>query len=92
MHDHRRPFGAKAHIELHTIALLRARNERGEAVLMGRLVVGSAMREEERALECLAGVTDRARPTAQEAAPAAGSVIVKVVPTPEIEVTVMSPP
>jgi hypothetical protein len=92
VHDHRYPFGAKAHIELHTIALLRARNKRGEAVLTERCIVGPAMCEEERALECLAGVTDRARATAQEAAPAAGSVIVKVVPTPEVEVTVMSPP
>ena len=92
MHDHRYPFGAKAHIELHTIALLRACDESGEAVLPERCIVGPAMCEEQRALECLAGVTDRARGTAQEAAPAAGSVIVKVVPTPAVEVTVMSPP
>jgi hypothetical protein len=72
--------------------LLRACDESGEAVLPERCIVGPAMCEEQRALECLAGVTDRARATGQEAAPAAGSVIVKVVPTPAVEVTVMSPP
>jgi len=92
VHDHRRPFGTKAHVKLHTVVLLRARDESGEAVLPERCIVGPAMCEEERALECLAGVTDRARATAQEAAPVAGSVIVNVVPTPAVEVTVMSPP
>ena len=92
MHDHRFPVGAKAHIKLHAIALLRTCNEGGEAVLTDRLVVGPSMCEEERALECLTCTTDRARTKSQEAAPAAGSVMVNVVPTPVVEVTVISPP
>ena len=51
VHDHRFPVGAKAHIKLHAIALRRARNERGEAVLTERCIVGPAMCEEDRALE-----------------------------------------
>ena len=92
MHDHRYSIGAKAHIKLHTIALLCARDESGEAVLLKHLVVGSAMCEENRTLECLTCTTDRARAKNQEAAPSAGSVMVKVVPTPVVEVTVISPP
>ena len=92
MHDHRYPFGTKAHVKLHAIALICAYDEGGEAVLTDRLVVSPAMCEEERALECLTCTTDRARAKSQEAAPAAGSVIVKVVPTPAVEVTAISPP
>jgi len=51
VHDHRSPFGTKAHIKLHAIALLRACDESGEAVLPERCAVGPAMREEKRALE-----------------------------------------
>ena len=92
MHDHRYSIGAKAHIKLHAIALLRTCSEGGEAVLTDRLVVSSTMSEENRTLECLTCTTDRARAMSQEAAPAAGSVMVNVVPTPVVEVTVISPP
>ena len=92
MHDHRYSIGAKAHIKLHAIALLRACNEGGQAVLTDRLVVCPAMCEEKWALECFACAADRARATTQEAAPSAGNVIVNVVPTPAVEVTVISPP
>ena len=92
MHDHRYPIGTKAHIKLHTIALLRTRDESGEAVLTDRLVVSPTMSEENRTLECLTCTTDRARAKSQEAAPSAGSVMVNVVPTPVVEVTVISPP
>ena len=92
VHDHRYPFGAKAHVKLHAIALLRTCDEGGEAVLTDRLVVSPTMSEENRTLECLTCTTDRARAKSQEAAPLAGSVIVKVVPTPAVEVTVISPP
>ena len=92
MHDHRYSIGAKAHIKLHAIALLRTCSEGGEAVLTDRLVVSPTMSEENRTLECLTCTTDRARAKSQEAAPLAGSVIVKVVPTPAVEVTVISPP
>ena len=92
MHDHRYSIGAKAHIELHAIAQRCACNEGGKAVLTDRLVVSPTMSEENRTLECLTCTTDRARAKSQEAAPAAGSVIVNVVPTPAGEVTVISPP
>ena len=92
MHDHRYPFGAKAHVELDAIAQRCACDEGGEAVLTDRLVVGPSMREKEWAAECFTCTTDRARATAQEAAPAAGSVMVNVVPTPVVEETVISPP
>ena len=92
MHDHRCPICAKAHIKLHAVALRRTCNEGGETVLPKRCIVGSAMCEEERALEYLTCATNRARSKSQEAAPAAGSLIVKVVPTPVVEVTVISPP
>lgn len=92
VHDHRLPIGTTAHIKLHAIALFRACDEGGEAVLTDRLVVGPSMREKEWAAECFTCTTDRARATAQEAAPAAGSVMVNVVPTPVVEVTVISPP
>lgn len=67
-------------------------NKCGEAVLSERCIVGPTMCEEERALKRCAGATDRARGTNQEAAPAGGSVIVNVVPTPGVEATVISPP
>ena len=51
MHDHRYPIGAKAHIKLHTIALLGTCNKGGEAVLSERCIVSSAMCEQERSLE-----------------------------------------
>jgi hypothetical protein len=51
VHDHCYPFGTKAHIKLHTIALFCACDEGGEAVLTERCIVGSAMCEEKRALE-----------------------------------------
>jgi len=51
VHDYCYPFGTKAHVKLHTIALRRACHESGEAVLLERCAVGPAMREEERALE-----------------------------------------
>jgi hypothetical protein len=54
--------------------------------------VGSAMCKEGRALQCLTCATDRARAMSQEASPAGGSVMVNVVPTPVVEVTVISPP
>ena len=92
VHDHRYSIGAKAHIELHAIAQRCACNEGGKAVLTDRLVVCPTMSEENRTLECLTCTTDRARAKSQEAAPAAGSVIVNVVPTPAVEVTVISPP
>ena len=92
MHDHRYPFGAKAHVKLHAIAQRCACNEGGEAVLTDRLVVSPTMSEENRTLECLTCTTDRARAKSQEAAPLAGSVMVNVVPTPVVEVTVISPP
>ena len=92
MHDHRCSIGAKAHIKLHAIAQRCSCNEGSEAVLTDRLVVSPAMCEEERALECLTCTTDRARAKSQEAAPSAGSVMVNVVPTPVVEVTVISPP
>jgi hypothetical protein len=92
VHDHRYPFGTKAHIKLHAIALLRTYNKGGKAVLTGRFTVRPAMREEGRAQECVTCAPDRARAKSQVAAPAAGSVIVKVVPTPAAEVTVISPP
>jgi hypothetical protein len=72
--------------------LICAYDEGGEAVLPERCAVGPAMCEEERALEWLTRATDRARTKSQEAAPVAGSVIVNVVPTPAVEVTVISPP
>ena len=92
MHDHRYSIGAKAHIKLHALALLRTCSEGGEAVLTDRLVVSPTMSEENRTLECLTCTTDRARAKSQEAAPLAGSVMVNVVPTPVVEVTVISPP
>jgi hypothetical protein len=92
VHDHRYPIGTKAHIKLHAITLLRTRDESGEAVLSKRSIVGSAMCKEDRALQCLTCATDRARVMSQEASPAGGSVIVNVVPTPVVEVTVISPP
>jgi hypothetical protein len=92
VHDHRYPFGAKAHVELDAIAQRCACNEGGEAVLTDRLVVSPTMSEENRTLECLTCTTDRARAKSQEAAPLAGSVMVNVVPTPAVEVTVISPP
>lgn len=92
VHEHRYSIGAKAHIKLHAIALLRTCSEGGEAVLTDRLVVSPTMSEENRTLVCLTCTTDRARAKSQEAAPLAGSVIVKVVPTPAVEVTVISPP
>jgi hypothetical protein len=92
VHDDRYPIGTEAHIKLHTIALRRACDEGGEAVLTDRFIVSPAMRKEERALEGFTCATDRARAKSQEAAPAAGSVIVNVVPTPVVEVTVISPP
>ena len=92
VHNHRYPVGAKAHIELHAIAQRCACNEGGKAVLTDRLVVSPTMSEENRTLQCLTCTTDRARAKSQEAAPAAGSVIVNVVPTPAVEVTVISPP
>ena len=92
MHDHRCALGAKAHIELHAIAQRCACSEGGKAVLTDRLVVSPTMSEENRTLECLTCTTDRARAKSQEAAPAAGSVMVNVVPTPVVEVTVISPP
>ena len=51
VHDHRFPVGAKAHIKLHAIALLRTCSEGGEAVLTDRLVVSPTMSEENRTLE-----------------------------------------
>jgi len=92
VHDHRYSIGAKAHIKLHAIAQRCACNEGGEAVLTDRLVVSPTMSEENRTLECLTCTTDRARAKSQEAAPLAGSVMVNVVPTPVVEVTVISPP
>ena len=92
MHDHRYPFGAKAHVKLHAITQRCACNEGGEAVLTDRLVVSPTMSEENRTLECLTCTTDRARAKSQEAAPSAGSVMVNVVPTPVVEATVISPP
>ena len=92
MHDHRCALGAKAHVALHAIAQRCACNEGGEAVLTDRLVVSPTMSEENRTLECLTCTTDRARAKSQEAAPLAGSVMVNVVPTPVVEVTVISPP
>ena len=92
MHDDCRPFGTEAHIKLHAIALRRTGDESGEAVLPERSVVCPAMREEEWSLERCTRATDRARATNQKAAPADGSVIVNVVPTPAVEVTVISPP
>ncbi len=92
VHDHRYSIGAKAHVKLHAIAQRCACNEGGEAVLTDRLVVSPTMSEENRTLECLTCTTDRARAKSQEAAPSAGSVMVNVVPTPAVEVTVISPP
>ena len=92
MHDHRYPFGTKAHVKLHAIALICAYDEGGEAVLPERCAVGPTMSEENRTLECLTCTTDRARAKSQEAAPSAGSVMVNVVPTPVVEATVISPP
>jgi hypothetical protein len=51
VHDHRYPFGTKAHVKLHAIALICAYDEGGEAVLPERCTVGPAMCEQERALE-----------------------------------------
>jgi hypothetical protein len=92
VHDHRYPIGAKSHIELQAIELLCSCDKRGETVLTQSLVMCSAMREKEWAAECFTCATDRARAMTQEAAPAAGSVIVNVVPTPADEGTVISPP
>ena len=92
MHDHRYPVGAKAHVKLDAIAQRCACNEGGKAVLTDRLVVSPTMSEENRTLQCLTCTTDRARAKSQEAAPAGGSVMVNVVPTPVVEVTVISPP
>lgn len=92
MHDHRYPIGTEAHIKLHPITLMRARDESGEAVLSKHGIVGSAMCKEDWALQCLTCATDRARAMSQEASPAGGSVMVNVVPTPVVEVTAISPP
>lgn len=92
VHHHRYPFGTKAHIKLHAIALRGACDESGEAILSERCIMGSAMCKKDRTLKCLTCATDRAGAISQEAAPACGSVIVNVVPTPVVEVTVISPP
>ena len=92
MHNHCGAICTKAHVKLHTLTLCGACHESIKAVLANGFGVGSSVREKEWTPERFACATDRAQATIQEATPAEGNVMVNVVPTPVVEVTVISPP
>jgi hypothetical protein len=92
MHDHCHAFDTEAHIKLKAVAPLGPCQDRSEAILAYELTVVSSMSEQEGATKCMTSATDRALVPTQEAASTAGNVTVNVVPTPIVEVTVISPP